>query len=403
MPRVLRIHNRLVIGGPAINVTYLTRYMPSDFETMLVIGGKDDHEQDADHLTKKLGIEPVVVEEMRRDIQPLQDGRAYQKVKKLIEDFRPDVVHTHAAKSGVIGRLAAEACGVPVIVHTFHGHVFHGYFNDWQSRMFVQIERYLAKKSTGIVAISASQKHELTDVYRICPSKKMEVIPLGLDLDKFQVNQDDLRAAFRKEYQIEEDEIAIGIIGRVVPVKNHALFVAAARKVLASTQKKLRFIVIGDGDMRQSMETAFSEAGMDYAYFPDRPEKATAICTSWITQIEKALAGLDIIALTSKNEGTPVSLIEAQAAGKPVVSTDVGGVRDVMIHHKSGFITQPNDADEFGYALLQVIENKAMRKCFGNFGREFVKNRFSYQRLVFDMADYYHRLIDQSKILSEVS
>ena len=175
MPRILRIHNRLIIGGPAINVTYLTKYMAPEFETMLVIGGKDDHEQDAVHLSRDLGIEPVIVNEMRRDIHPRQDGLAYQKIKKIIETYKPDVVHTHAAKAGVIGRLAAEACNVPVIVHTFHGHVFHSYFNKWRSNVFVQIERYLAKKSSGIVAISASQKHELANIYNVCPEEKLEI------------------------------------------------------------------------------------------------------------------------------------------------------------------------------------------------------------------------------------
>jgi len=397
MPRVLRIHNRLIIGGPAINVTYLTRYMAPEFETMLVIGGKDDHEQDATHLAKDLGIEPVVVNEMRRDIYPLHDGIAYQKIKSLIEKYKPDVVHTHAAKAGVIGRLAADACKVPVIVHTFHGHVFHSYFNKWQSNMFVHIERYLAKKSTGIVAISPSQKHELGNVYRICPEEKLEVIPLGLDLDKFQYKQEEKRAAFRARYKIAEDEIAIGIIGRIVPVKNHSLFVAAAKKVLEQTDKKLRFIVVGDGDMRPQMEEEFRAAGIDYAYFPEQSTKATAICTSWLTAMDEVLAGLDIVALTSHNEGTPVSLIEAQAAAKPIISTNVGGVSDVVMNNKCGYVTEPGNATAFADGLSRLIADEEQRTQFGSFGRQYVQDKFSYQRLVRDMSAYYHRLIDQQK------
>src|SRR5690606_33965269 len=146
--------------------------------------GKDDHEQEADHLTRNLDLHPVVVEEMKRDIFPLQDGIAYQKIKKLIEEFKPDIVHTHAAKSGIIGRLAADACKVPVIVHTFHGHVFHSYFSKWSTKAFIHIERYLARKSTGIIAISESQKRDLAEVYKICPANKIDIIPLGMDLDK---------------------------------------------------------------------------------------------------------------------------------------------------------------------------------------------------------------------------
>lgn len=396
MPRVLRILNRLIIGGPAINATYLTKYMEPEFETMFVIGGKDDHEQDADHLTDDLGIRPVVVEEMKRSIHPANDGKAYQKVKNLIEKFRPDVVHTHAAKSGVIGRLAAEAAGVPVIVHTFHGHVFHSYFNKFKTNTFVQIERYLAKRSTGIIAISDSQKHELADVYKICQKDKIQIIPLGLDLDKFAANQDEKRLSFRSQYGIQPDEIAIGVIGRIVPVKNHSLFVTAAAELLRQTGKKVRFVIIGDGDMRPQMEEEFKAAGVDYAYYPQDQRSATAFCTSWQTAMDRVLAGLDIVALTSHNEGTPVSLIEAQAAGRPVVSTDVGGVKDVVAQGVSGFITEAGNASKIAASLLKLVEDDSLRERMGAAGRNNV-HRFSYHRLVSDMSEYYYRLLHQQE------
>lgn len=399
MPRVLRIHNRLIIGGPAINVTYLSKYMEPEFETMLVIGGKDDHEEGADYLAKELGLHPVVVEEMKRKIFPLQDGIAYRKIKELIEEYKPDIVHTHAAKSGIIGRLAADACNVPVIVHTFHGHVFHSYFNKFTTNTFIHIERYLAKKSSGIVAISESQKNELADVYKICPKEKIEIIPLGLDLDKFTLKQDIKRKDFRNLYHIADDEIAIGIIGRIVPVKNHELFVAASKKLIEQTQQKVKLIIVGDGDMRESMGEQFKAAGIDYAYFPEDRRNATAICTSWQKDIDRVLAGVDIVALTSHNEGTPVSLIEAQAAGKPIVSTNVGGVSDIMQDCKCGFITEPNNIEEFAAALLKLVENEGLRKEFGEYGQKYVHSKFSYQRLVKDMGAYYHRLLDEKNTL----
>ena len=393
MPRILRILNRLIIGGPALNATYLTRYMAPEWETMLVIGGKDDHEQDATHLTDRLGIQPVKVEEMKRAIDPIADRKAYNKVKALIRDFKPDVVHTHAAKSGAIGRLAAAACDVPVVVHTFHGHIFHSYFGKAKTKAFIQIERYLARKSSGIIAISDIQKNELSRTYRICPSEKINVIPLGFDLDSFTTDQEAKRAAFRQRYDIAGDELAIGIVGRIVPVKNHALFVAAAADVLKRTGQKLRFIVIGDGDMRPALEEQFRSAGIDYAYYPEAPRHAQAICTSWQTEMDVVFSGLDIIALTSHNEGTPVSLIEAQAAGRPVVSTNVGGVADVVQHGGTGFITRPNDVAAFADALLELIESEARRHAFSVAGREAVKIRFSYQRLVRDMDAYYKTLL----------
>lgn len=397
MPRILRILNRLIIGGPALNATYLTRYMAPDYETMLVIGGKDDHEQDASHLTQGLGIEPVVVPEMKRAISPSQDTAAYHRVKKLIKDFKPDIVHTHAAKSGAIGRLAAHACKVPVIVHTFHGHVFHSYFGKVKTTAFLQAERYLARRSSGIIAISEQQKQELTEIYRICPSGKMRIIPLGLDLDKFSIRQDEKRAAFRKIYNITDEEIVIGIIGRIVPVKNHALFVSACAILCKNTRKKVRILIIGDGDMRGEMEKGFASAGISYTYWPEHQEYATATCISWQTEMDEVLAGLDIVALTSHNEGTPVSLIEAQAALRPLVSTDVGGVRDAVLQEQSGIITPAGDAPAFAGALLRLVEDEALRKSFGKVGLQHVAKRYSYHRLVSDMKGYYEELLEKRK------
>lgn len=393
MPRILRILNRLIIGGPSLNATYLTKYMAPEYETMLVIGGKDDHEQDAMHLAENLGIEPVVVPTMKRAINIVDDRKAYNDIKKIIKDYKPDIVHTHAAKSGAIGRLAASACKVPVIVHTFHGHVFHSYFGKAKTNAFIQIERYLARKSSGIIAISDIQKQELGETYKICPTDKIKVIPLGLDLDKFQENKEAKRTAFRSKYLIEDDEIAIGIIGRIVPVKNHSLFVAAIARLKAQSNQKLRFVIVGDGDMRAQTEMELAAAQIDYAYFPSEKRAAQAICTSWLTEMDVVFAGLDIVALTSHNEGTPVSLIEAQAAGKPVVSTNVGGVADVVLQNQTGLITPPGDVEAFAEALLQLSENENKRQEFGLAGQHFVKKRYSYQRLVKDMSGYYEGLM----------
>lgn len=393
MPRVLRILNRLIIGGPALNATYLTKYMAPEWETQLVIGGKDDHEHDATHLTERLGIAPLKIDEMKRAIDPIADRKAYLKMKALIKEFKPDVVHTHAAKSGAIGRLAAAACGVPVIVHTFHGHVFHSYFNRFKTQAFINIERYLARRSSGIIAISEIQKQELADTYRIAPAGKISIIPLGFDLDRFGTNQDAKRAAFRQRFGLAEDELAIGIVGRIVPVKNHALFVAAAAELVNQSSRKLRFVIVGDGDMRGPMEAQFREAGLDYAYWPEEPRPAQAICTSWQTEMDEVFAGLDIVALCSHNEGTPVSLIEAQAAARPVVSTEVGGVANVVEEGRAGFITPAGQSQAFAAALLRLTEDAALREAFGAHGRQFVQSRFSYQRLVADMDAYYRRLL----------
>lgn len=397
MPRVLRILNRLIIGGPSLNAVYLSKYMAPEYETMLVIGAKDDHEQDATHLSDRLGLTPVVIPHMKRAINLANDRRAYNEIKALIQQFKPDIVHTHAAKSGAIGRLAAAACKVPVIVHTFHGHVFHSYFSKAKTNAFISIERYLARKSSGIIAISDLQKQELSQVYKICPEDKMKVIPLGLDLDKFRENTEEKRRLFREKYFIDDDEVAIGIIGRIVPVKNHSLFVAAIARLVQQTNRKLRFLIIGDGDMRLQTEQELAAAGIAYTYFPEKPGKATAICTSWQTEMDEVLAGLDIVALTSHNEGTPVSLIEAQAAGKPVVSTNVGGVADVVRDRQSGFIIPPGDPEQFAAALKQLAETPEQRLAFGLAGISHISDTYSYRRLVRDMSAYYETLLAHSR------
>lgn len=397
MPKILRILNRLIIGGPSLNATYLSKYMAPEYETMLVIGGKDDHEQDATHLTEQLGITPVVVPDMKRAINIRDDRKAYMEIRKLIKTFKPDIVHTHAAKSGAIGRLAAAACNVPVIVHTFHGHVFHSYFSKAKTNAFIQIERYLARKSAGIVAISDLQKQELSQTYRICPGEKIRVIPLGLDLDKFRNGMEEKRSRFRQVYQIADDELAIGIIGRIVPVKNHSLFVAAVAQLFRNSRQKLRFLIIGDGDMRSQVEEELARAELNYTYFPSSPERATVTCTSWLTNMDEVLAGLDIVALSSHNEGTPVSLIEAQAAGKPVVSTDVGGVRDAVLDGYTGLITPAGDTDQFAAALIQLTENAGMREQFGREGTRHAAAHYSYQRLVSDMSAYYSELLQRQR------
>jgi glycosyltransferase involved in cell wall biosynthesis len=395
MPRVLLVLNRLVIGGPAVVAVSLAKYLQPEFETMLVVGGRDDHEQDATHLTEHLGITPVVIPEMKRAVNWKNDRAAYKKMQALIRDFKPDIVHTHAAKSGAIGRLAAASMKVPVILHTFHGHVFHSYFGKLKTRFFIEIERYLAKRSSGIIAISEIQRAELADEFHICPKHSIKVIPLGLDLEKFETDQEEKRRKFREEFLIDGDEIAIGIVGRIVPVKNHSLFIEAARIALQSTDKKLRFIIIGDGDMRAQMESEFSAAGIDYTYFPEERRKAKAVCTSWQTEMDIAFAGLDIVALTSHNEGTPVALMEAQAASRPFVSTNVGGIKDVVKEGETGYLVPAGDASAFATALVQLATNTSLRETMGRQGSLFAKENFSMESMIKNTADYYWELLSR--------
>ena len=395
MPRVLRILNRLIIGGPSKNAIYLSRYMQPDFDTLLVIGGKEDHEQDADFLATTNNIDPTCIPEMKRSISPYNDWAAYNKLKKLIKEFKPDIVHTHAAKSGALGRLAAKHSNVPVIVHTFHGHIFHSYFNSVKTNFFIRTERYLAGLSDAIVAISDVQKKELSGDFKIAAEHKFSVIPLGLDLDNFIINQEEKRNKFRTEFGLGDDIVAIGIIGRLVPIKNHSLFIKGLKYVLDNTSVKIKAFIIGDGESRMAIEQMANDIGIKYTKQTDATHPHSLIFTSWRTDIDTIFAGLDVIALTSLNEGTPVSLIEAQAAGKPIVSTRVGGIADVVLENKTALLSEITDEKTFSNNLLHLVNDAELRKKFSSAGKDHVVSKFSYHRLVNDMSGLYNDLLDK--------
>lgn len=395
MPKILRIFNRCIIGGPIINASYLTRYLQPDFETLLLMGAKDDHEQSADHLIRQLGISYQNVPHMIRSVNPLNDILAYREIRRIIRAFKPDIVHTHAAKPGALGRLAAAAEKVPVIVHTYHGHVFHSYFNSFKTKAFIKAERYLAGKSTAIIAISEAQKSELAHTFKIADPEIFRVIPLGLDLDKFQQNQQEKRARFRAQYQVEDDEICIGIIGRLVPVKNHSLFLHALHHVLGHTTKKVRAFIVGDGETRPQLEALATQLQITFSTPEDPNPHQPLVFTSWRSDIDVVNAGLDVIALTSFNEGTPVSLIEAQAANKPVVSTRVGGIADVVIENETALLSHINEGGQFADNLLRIVNDDALRHHLSEKNSDHVMQRFSYQRLVTDMSELYWQLLSK--------
>ena len=391
--KVLRIINRLNLGGPTYNASYLSKYLSDDFDTLLVAGMKDDTEASSAYIPTRMGLDPIYIKEMYRAINPLRDWKAFLKIKKVIEDYKPDIVHTHAAKSGTIGRLAAVWCGVPVIVHTFHGHVFHSYFNPIKTKVFLEIERFLASKSTRIVAISDKQKEELCGTFNICPEEKVEVIPLGFELDKFQEKQNEKRQKFRTTYNIDEDEIAIGIIGRIVPIKNHELFVKGIAQASKKSNRKIRGFIVGDGENREKVKSLAAQLGVDFVENGETHQKATLTFTSWIKDIDLVNAGLDVVALTSDNEGTPVSLIEAQAANKPIVSTRVGGIEDVVIPDKTALLSPPNDTASFVRNLVTLVEDDALRSELGRGGFVHVNEKFHYMRLVRDTEGLYRQLL----------
>ncbi len=398
MPKILRIINRFNVGGPTYNAAYLSKYLNSDFDTLLVGGVKEEAEASSEYILKKLGIEPIIIPEMRRSVNPTNDLIAYRKISKLISQFKPDIVHTHASKAGTIGRLAAIRNKVPIIVHTFHGHVFHSYFGSSKTNIFINIEQGLANQCSKIIAISDKQKEELSEIYKIAAPEKFEVIPLGFDLQRFQENQVQKRTAFRSHYNLNESDIAIGIVGRLAPVKNHELFIRALKNVKEKTQANIRAFIIGDGECRSDLQELCKSLGLDYQYSPNGEATASTVTfTSWIKNIDTAYPGLDIVAMTSLNEGTPVSLIEAQAANKAIVTTNVGGIENIVIPNGTALLTKNNCVDDFSEKLQLLVESGPMRKSQSEKGWNHVREKFHYTRLVHDTENLYYKLLNEHK------
>ena len=390
MTKVLRIINRFNLGGISYNVSYLSRYMPSQYETLLIGGPEEEGEESSLYIPESIGLKPVIIEEMRRSINPLSDYYAYRRIKKIIREFKPDIVHTHASKAGAIGRLAAIHGKVPVIVHTFHGHVFKGYFGPFITGIFKSIERYLASKSSAIVAISAIQKNDLSQLYHICKAEKIEVVPLGFDLYRFTENKTEKRLSFRSRFGVADDALAIGIIGRLAPIKNHFLFIDAIENVLKKSPKKIKALIIGDGETKTALMEYLNSKNL---LFDDKPnDKASFIFTSWIKEVDVALAGLDLVCLSSKNEGTPVSLIEAQAGGKFIVSTNVGGIKDIL-HPECGLLSDPDDPQAFIANVEEAVNSYETYAAQAGKASEEIIRKFSYTRLCIDMDNLYARLL----------
>ena len=394
--KVLRIINRFNLGGITYNVAYLSKFLSDKYETLLIGGAEEEGEESSLHITDKLGLKPIIFEELQRSIGFKNDYAAYKRIKQIIKEYKPDIVHTHASKAGAVGRLAAIHCKVPIIVHTFHGHVFHSYFGKAKTEFYKNIERYLAKKTDAIIAISDIQKKELTEKFKVCAPQQTHVINLGFDLERFTLDIERKRKEFRTKYNLQDGELAIGIIGRLAPVKNHELFIDAIENISKNSDKKIRAFIIGDGETREQLENYLFAKKLP---FTSEPSVSKLFCfTSWIKDVDWALAGLDLVALSSKNEGTPVSLIEAQAAGKFIVATNVGGTADIL-HKDCGFLCDQKKPEEFINQLLNAVTNFETLSSKAKNGQEQVLQKFSYKRLANDVERLYDTLLKNKKMM----
>jgi glycosyltransferase involved in cell wall biosynthesis len=375
--RVLRVITRLNIGGPARQALMLHRVLPErGYECELVSGAPQTEEGAFPPPAERY----TLVESLRRETDFLADARAIHTLTRLMRASRPDVVHTHTTTAGGLGRIAARRAKVPVTVHTFHGHVLSGYLSGPQTRALTAAERALAKRTDALVSVSTRVRDELLAL-GIGRPEQWRVVPLGLELGELLGGPAE-RSASRAALGLAPETPLVGIVGRLAAIKDHGTFLAMAAR-LAADRTDVSFVVAGDGSLRGALEAeAKSLLGNRIRFL------------GWATDLPVLYGALDVVVLTSRNEGTPVALIEAGAAGRPVVATDVGGVAEVVRDGASGFVVPPGDAAALAARVGTLLDDPEAARAMGLAGREWVRARFGSERLVDDLTALYGELTD---------
>lgn len=384
--RLLRVIARLNVGGPSIQALTLTKQLAQrGYDTTLVRGREGPREGTMDHLAAELGVAPVVVNSLQRAFGP-HDALALMRMLWILMRMRPTIMHTHAAKAGALGRLAAVLLGrfgPPVRVHTFHGHVLTGYFSPRLSAVFLGVERFLARRSTRLIAVSEEVRDDLVKL-GVAPVERIEIVPLGFDLDPFtdDKGRPERRASFRTSIGVGLHEVVVTLVARLVPIKRVDRFLLVARLV-HQWHPDVRFVVVGDGEMDATLQCSADARALG----------GQLVWAGMRLDMPSVYAGSDIVLLTSDNEGTPVSLIEAQAAGVPTVATRVGGVGSVVIDGETGWTLPPDDVTGLARAVGRLIDDPEERVRIGRRGREHVSRHFRLDRLVDDVDRLYRSLL----------
>lgn len=402
--RIMRVITRLNVGGPSYQAIYLTERLQSpEFESMLLVGSLGPGEGSLEGLAGERGVAFRRVPGLGREISPLTDGLTVARLHREMQRFRPDIVHTHLAKAGAVGRVAARLARVPAVVHTYHGHVFRGYFSARKTRVVVGIERALARWTDRLVVLGEGQEREILG-FGVGRAEQMTRIPLGLELEPF-LSAERRRGVLRRELDIPLSAPLVGIVARLVPIKAHDLFLDAARRV-ADSVPGAHFLVVGDGECRPALEQQARSLGFAVACH-DAPEpntKSTGFAgirtpavhfLGFRSDLVEVYTDLDVVVLCSRNEGLPVTLIEALAAARPVVATDVGAVRDLVIPGRTGRLTARGDVEDLAAAVLQQLRDPVSAGVMARRGREHVYPHLSIDRLEHDIRDVYHALAEE--------
>lgn len=383
--KILNIITRLNIAGGSRYVLEITRLFNKEgFESTILYGNAESHEQDMLYLASEYGLNCINLPTMGRSINLIQDLLLVPRVYKIIRNIKPDIVHTHTAKAGMAGRIAAKLAGVPVILHTFHGNNFKGYFGKLMSMVSINIERVLALISTRIIAISEQQMQELLQ-YHICGLSKLRVVPLGFNFQRM-ISLDEDRGKFKAEYGIADNIRFVAFIGRLAAIKDPFLFLDIA-KLVTDNFEDVVFAFIGDGELAASLKERVISLGL----------QTRVIFTGFITNLRPLYADLDVLLLTSVNEGTPVAIIEAMANHVPVVATRVGGVPNLIDHSKTGFLFAREDIGGMVNQVISIIQTTDAYKEVKDSAFEEVTAKYSSQRLKRDLTSLFNALLRSSK------
>ena len=429
--KVLRLIARLNIGGPAIHTILLSSHLKRlGYQTLLVAGQVGSAEGDMTYLAKAEGVEPVIIPRLGRRLLPLADLVTFLRILGLLFNWRPHIVHTHTAKAGAVGRVAAavyngvqsfkfkvqswvnrysrgrfdntqvslinERCKV---VHTFHGHVLHGYFSTFKSRLFQLVEKTLARLTDVIVVVSEQQKDELCNKFGIGRPEHYRVVPLGLDLSPFE-RASESKGKLKSSLGLTENgENLVALVGRLTAIKNHRLFLESISVLMQENgDTRASFLIVGDGELRKDLEKMTAELAL----------KDRVVFTGWIKDLRTLYADLDVLAVTSNNEGTPVAVIEAMAAAVAVIATDVGGVRELISDFRfriselseagfeiceRGILVRKGDVRGFAEGLKYLLEHPETGREMGQRGQEYAKQNHTMERLVADMDKLYQSLL----------
>jgi glycosyltransferase involved in cell wall biosynthesis len=383
--RILRVFSRLNVGGPSVQVVLLSgRLRARGYRTRLFVGEEGPREGNLLDLAAREGVECERLPGLSREIRPFADSRSLAALIRVVRVFRPDIVHTHTAKAGVIGRLAARLGGVPIVVHTYHGHVLDGYFGPVRSWLFRQIERAFAKVTDCLIVVSDAVRQDLLEK-RIGGELSYRVVPLGLDLEDL-AREPPPRGGLRREAGLPDGVPLVGMVGRLVPIKGVPTFLAAAR-IVRQTVPGAHFALVGDGEERERLESLCETLGLG----------AAVSFLGWRRDLHRVYGDLDVVVNASLNEGTPVALIEAMAAARPVVATRVGGTGELLGQGARGRLVDAADAPALAAAIMETLREPEEARLRALRGRDYVLKTHSVERLLGDIDALYRELLESRR------